>query len=132
MNGTAIETVGSMDEQSVQELPGGGKITYANMDSTMAGDIIGTCQSTMIMLYSDNDTAKYHGYQTIDGTIGGKKGTTVFWFEGGFDGQRIVTHFRFLPEFSTGDLVGLKGGGTVTAGKGNIAEYVFEYSFLEK
>lgn len=126
----ATETVGTMDEQNTRELPGGGKITYATMDSTMSGDITGECHSTMIMLYADDSHAKYHGYQTIDGSVGGKKGTTVFWFEGGFDGERIVTHFRFLPEYGTGELDGLKGGGTVTAGKGNTAEYEFEYSFL--
>ena len=131
MNGIATETVGSMDEQSVQELPGGGKITYATMDSTMTGEIIGACHSTMIMLYTDDSHAKYSGYQTIAGSVGGKQGSTVFWFEGGFDGERIVTHFRFLPEFSTDELEGLKGGGTVTAGRGNTAEYTFQYSFLD-
>ena len=131
MNGTATETVGSMDEKSVQELPGGGKITYATMDSTMTGDNTGISHSTMIMLYNDDSHAKYNGYQTLSGSVGGKQGTTAWAFEGGFDGERIVTHFRFLPEFSTGELEGLKGGGSVTAGRGNTAEYTFEYSFLD-
>jgi len=131
MNGQATETVGMMDESTVHELPDGGKITYATMDSTMSGDIAGTSRSTMIMLYSDDNRAKYNGYQTLTGSVGGKAGTTVWAFEGGFDGERIVTHFRFLPEFSTEGLTGLKGGGTITAGRGHTAEYTFEFSFLE-
>ena len=131
MNGTDIETVGTMDERNVLELTGGGRITYATMDSAMHGDIEGTCQSTMMILNYEENHAKYHGYQTIVGSVGGRQGTTVFWFEGGNNEGDFVTHFRFLPEFGTDALAGLKGGGTVQVLSDEDAEYTFEYTFHE-
>jgi hypothetical protein len=128
--GTATQTVGSMNESEFQSLPGTGKITSATIDSTISGDMSGTSTSILLMLYDDEGHARYNGYQTLTGSIGGKSGSTVFWVEGGYDGERIVTHFRFLPEYGTDDLRGLKGGGSATAGHGNIVEYEFEYSFL--
>ena len=131
-SGTATETIATMDESEQTTFEDGGKITSAVITSKLEGNLAGDASSIMLMLYNAEGNARYSGYQTVIGSLDGKKGTIVAWVEGGYDGTRIVTHFRFLPQFCSGELVGLKGSGTATAGHGNIADYTFEYSFLNE
>ncbi|MGA4847546.1 DUF3224 domain-containing protein [Streptomyces sp. G5(2025)] len=123
-------TFAGWDEQPVAGVEGGARITHAAVINDYVGTIeaAGTaCEYTIA--YTSGTTGAYVGYEFIDGTLDGRKGSFVIEQRGSFVRDGIECAFTVLPGSGTGELAGLTGTGTFTARHGEKSTpYAFDYT----
>jgi len=113
--------VTSWNEETYEELPGGGKLTRAAVEQAFSGDIVGEGAVQWLMAYRSDGTAHFVGLQRIRGTIDGRSGTFVVETSGGFDGTEA--HGSWSVVAGTGALEGLRGTGSFRAPHGSHATW---------
>ena len=89
------------DEQTYEERDGAGKLTQANVQQAISGDIEGSSDVRWLMAYTADDRAEFVGVQTVTGSLAGKEGSFVL---------RSVGHLR--RHSRPGDLTVVEGSGT--------------------
>jgi hypothetical protein len=124
---TGTFTVSSWDENTYEELDGGGKLTKATVTFAFSGDLDGQGQWDAVMCYRDDGTATYTGYQRTTGTLGGRTGTFVLRADGTFDNGEAKSTWQVVDGSATGDLRGLTGVGQAVATATPPGTYTFEY-----
>lgn len=105
--------IGSWDEPTYRELPGGGKFTKAEVALSVADEAIevtGTMDS--VMFYPDEKTSYFTGLLRFDGRLGEHAGSFVLTGQGDFDGARARVDLTIVPGSGTGALAGIRGTGT--------------------
>ena len=120
-------TVQGWDENAYEEREGGGKLTLADVEQAVTGDLEGSSKARWTMVYTADDAAEYVGLQTLTGTLGGKQGSFVLRTVGSFDGKQAVGDLTVVEGSGTGDLAGITGTGSFTAPMGSEAEMSLEY-----
>ena len=120
--------VTSWDEKTISE-SGGTKITRTTMGQSCSGDIEGTSASELVMYYRDGGAATIVGFLTIDGSIGGRKGTVVLQSIGGFDGSKATANLTVVEGSGTGGLAGVTGVGSSAAPSGPTAFVELDLEF---
>jgi len=124
---TGTFTVSSWDENTYEELDGGGKLTKTTATFAFSGDLDGQGQWDAVMCYCDDGTATYTGYQRHVGTLGGRTGTFVLRADGIFENGEAKSTWQVVDGSATGDLRGLTGGGEAIATSTPPGTYTFEY-----
>ena len=131
---TGTFTFTQWDERPVAGEEGGVRITHAAVSNDFHGGIEATssaCQYTIAYLGGSGD-GSYVGYEHIEGTLDGRKGSFVIEQRGSFVADGIECAFTVLPGSGTGELAGLSGTGTFTAHHGEKSTpYTFEYTLGE-
>ncbi|MEU6825908.1 DUF3224 domain-containing protein [Streptomyces atriruber] len=109
----------------------GARIAHAAVtnDYTGAIEAAGTsCEYTIA--YTNETVGAFVGYEFIDGTLDGRKGSFVMEQRGSFGADGVIEcSFSVLPGSGTGELAGLTGTGTFTARGGqSTTPYTLAYA----
>ena len=124
--GTFEVHAGGEDRYEVFE--SGAALSHSWGDQRFTGDIDGDGSIHWLMSYGADRTARYVGQQRIRGTIDGLSGVVVIAASGMFDGERSTGQWSVVPGIATGELAGIAGSGTFTAGPGPHGTYELEYT----
>ena len=115
------------DEETYEQLDGGGKLTRATVTQRFHGDLDGDGSVQWLMAYADDGTARFVGLQRVTGSLGGRTGGCVLEVEGGFDGKVASGTWTVVPGSGTDGLRGLEGHGGFEAPMGPKATWTLEY-----
>ena len=118
--------VSNMREDTLAELPDGGKLTHAGGDQKFSGSLEGEGVVDWFFFYRADKTARFVGMQRFDGALDGRKGTFVVEAIGDFTGTGSTGKWRVVESSGTGELDGLRGQGQFSAGREG-AEYSLDY-----
>lgn len=120
-------TVSSWDEDTYEELEGGGKLTKARVTFGLAGDLEGRADWNALMCYRDDGTAAFTGFQRTTGTLGGRQGSFVLRADGTFESGVARSTWQVVDGSASGELRGLRGSGTAVSEGGPGGTFSFEY-----
>lgn len=113
----------SWDEDTVEELDGGAKLTRASVTQDFTGDIEGDGAAQWLMAYRADGTAHFVGLQRVRATFAARSGTFVLETIGEFDGKTASWTATVVAESGTRELSDLSGEGTFEAPLGSTAEF---------
>jgi hypothetical protein len=122
---TGTFEVTSWNENTYEELDGGGKLTQASVEQRFSGDVDGDGAVQWLMAYGPDGTARFVGIQRVTGSIGGREGCFVMETTGDFDGGVATGEWTIVS--AEGELEGLKGTGRFSAPKGPTASVELDY-----
>src|SRR3954465_4639550 len=105
----------SWTEDTYRELGNGGKLTRASVPQQFSGDVTGAGAVEWLMCYQADGTARFVGWQRVDGAVGGTEGSLVLESAGEFDGGQAVGEWTVVPGSGTGGLAGITGTGRFEA-----------------
>ena|SRR5689334_5954319 len=117
----------SWNEDTYEELGSGGKLTRASVTQQFSGDVTGAGAVEWLMCYQADGTARFVGWQRVDGSVGGAEGSFVLATDGEFDGGKAVGRWTVVPGSGSGDLAGLTGEGRFEAPHGPTATFTLDY-----
>lgn len=115
----------TVTETTFDAVAGGSRLDQLAIASTYSGAIQGTSNQTLLVLYHDAErtgrgTGRWIGLEQVTGRIGDRAGSFAIEQRGSFDhteesaGVCWEGTWQVVPGSGTGDLAGLRGGGTVT------------------
>lgn len=117
------------DEKTYSEAEGGLKLTLSVITHKVVGDIVGEGKLDYLMVYFDEKTTKFIGYEQIKGTLGKRVGSFVLHHEGTFENGVAKVGLTVVPNSGTGDFRGLRGSGDFVATDAKTSSYTLDYSF---
>lgn len=123
-------TMRSWDEKIVDGPEDGPRFAHAHVTFAYTGIIEGTSVCDFLLYYAgegytgSGQTAP--GFERIDGTVDGRKGSFVIRHEVGYESHGVAGTFTVVPGSGTGELAGLSGGGTIS-GTSETMDYTFDY-----
>ena len=120
-------TVSAWDEGTCDETDGGGKLTRARVTFGFDGDLAGEGTWEAVMCYRPDGTADFAGFQRTSGTLAGRKGTFVVRADGTFTGGEARTTWQVVDGSATGELAGLRGGGSAVSTGGHGGTFTLGY-----
>jgi hypothetical protein len=121
-------TVSAWDENTYEELDGGGKLTKAHVTFGFDGDLEGDGGWEAVMCYGADGTASFTGFQRTVGKLGGRPGSFVLRADGSFEGGAARTTWEVVDGSATGELTGLRGTGEAVSTGGSGGTYSFDYA----
>ncbi len=114
-------------EETVRQAPGEVKLTHVSGRQQFEGDVAGEGTVEWLMAYSPDRTARFTGFQRIEGSIGGRSGSFLMESTGNHDGRSSHGEWRILPGSGTGALAGITGSGRFDAPGGPVVTYELDY-----
>ncbi|WP_410653538.1 DUF3224 domain-containing protein [Amycolatopsis sp. cmx-4-54] len=127
MNKFAVK---NWEEAIVSGADGGPRVAYAHATFDYHGLIEGESILDYLLYYSgegfDGDGTTAPGFERIEGSVDGRKGSFVIKHETGFDAKGISSKFAVVEGSGTGELAGITGTGTTT---GALGEPTMSYTF---
>jgi Protein of unknown function (DUF3224) len=124
MNVQGICSVAKWDEKGFSELHNEMKITKADIEYTITGEIEGKAVVQYVMFYSHYNktdphdaSAKYVGLIQFSGKVSGKSGTFVLEDNGTFKSGSADSKLKIINNSGTADLKNIKGKGWYRADK---------------
>lgn len=117
MTATTIECTFAFtlwDENAYSEIEGGPKLSRVAVTNSFDGGLVGTSVMEYLMAYVSDSFGTFIGYERIEGTIDGRRGSFCLHHEGRFDDTGISTKMTIIEETGTGDLAGISGSGSYT------------------
>ena len=124
---TGTFTVAGWDENTYQELDGGGKLTKAHVTFGFDGDLKGEGGWEAVMCYGQDGTASFTGFQRTVGKLGGRSGSFVVRADGSYEDGQARTLWQVIDGSATGDLSGLRGTGEAVTTGGTGGTFTFDY-----
>jgi hypothetical protein len=121
--------VGSMSEETYQDLGDGGKLTRAGGTQAFSGGLTGEGTIQWLMCYRADGSARFVGLQRVDGAVEGREGTFIIEAKGDFDGTGSKGTWTVIPGSGSGALEGLRGEGEFQASHGPKATFNLDYRF---
>jgi hypothetical protein len=113
-----ICTVAKWEEKITRDLNGEMKISKADVEYKITGQINGNAVVNYIMFYSHydklnvhNSSAEYVGIITFSGIIADKTGSFVLQDKGKFNGGMVNSEVSILKNSGTMELQGISGNG---------------------
>lgn len=122
----------SWEEEIVSGEDGGPRVAHAHAAMRYQGIIEGESVYDVLLYYPgegfDGGTTTSPGFERIDGSVDGRKGSFIIRHEVGFDLNGIQGTWTVVEGSGSGELAGLTGVGTVAGemGKETMA-YTFEH-----
>lgn len=114
-------------ETTLREAEGEVRVTHVSGRQRFEGDLVGEGTVEWLMCYSADRTARFVGFQRIEGSIGGRSGSITLESVGDHDGHGSKGTWRIVPGSGTGQLAGIAGGGHFDAPGGPIVSYELDY-----
>jgi len=124
---TGTFTVSGWDENTYEDLDGGGKLTKAHVTFGFDGDLEGEGGWEAVMCYRADGTASFTGFQRTVGKLAGKEGSFVLRADGRFEGGEAKTSWHVVDGSATGELTGLRGVGLAVSTGGTGGTFTFDY-----
>ena len=107
-----------------QDLP---KLTRAGVTKAYTGDIEGEGQVEYLMMYRDDGSASFVGFERFVGRLGATTGTFVLQRIGVYEGGQAKETYSVVPGSATGELRGLRGDGSSAVGHGTEHPFTLNY-----
>lgn len=117
----------SWDEKVYDESEEGPRLSRTSVKKSFAGDIDGTSTVEYVMMYRQNGTANFVGFERVVGSLFGRSGSFVLQHHGEFQDGTAKTNWFVVTGSGTGDLSGLRGEGSYAVG--HAEEYPVTLSF---
>lgn len=114
-------------EETLREAPGEIKLTHVTGRQQFEGEIAGEGTVEWLMAYSPDRKARFTGFQRVEGSIGGRRGSFLMESTGDHDGHSSHGEWRILPGSGTGELAGISGRGRFDAPGGPLVRYELEF-----
>jgi hypothetical protein len=118
----------SGNEEPIEELEGGGRLTRAWGVQKFSGDLKGDGAIQWLMSYGPDKTAHLVGLQRITGSIGDRSGSFLIDAVADHDGKASIGTWSVVAGSGTKGLKGLTGSGSFKAGPGPGATYELDYA----
>lgn len=119
-----IAPLGSTQDEKAE----GAKMGRMSLDKQFEGDLVGTAKGEMLTIgTSVKGSAVYVAVETIQGTLGGRKGTFALHHTGIMTRGQGELSVQVVPDSGTGELVGLTGKFTIQI-EGGKHLYTLEYA----
>lgn len=115
------------DEKPYSEGPDLPKLTRASVAKTLSGDIEGEGHVEYLMMYRSDGSATFIGLERVVARIEEKSGSFVLQRVGVFEGGQAKETYSIVPGSATGDLRGLRGGGSSAVGHGTEHPFTLGY-----
>ncbi|MGY6655942.1 DUF3224 domain-containing protein [Amycolatopsis sp. TRM77291] len=130
MNTFAVK---NWEESIVSGTDGGPRVAYAHATFGYNGLIEGESILDYLLYYAgegyDGDGTSAPGFERIEGSVDGRKGSFVIKHDTGFDTKGISSKFTIVEGSGTGELAGITGTGTTTGVLGEpTMSYTLDYS----
>jgi hypothetical protein len=120
-------TVSGWDENTYEELDGGGKLTKAHISFGFDGDLEAQGGWEAVMCYRADGTASFTGFQRTTGRLGGREGTFVVRADGSYENGEARTSWEVVDGSATGGLTGLRGTGLAISTGGSGGTFSLDY-----
>ncbi len=121
-------TIGSWEEDTVDERADGLRLSKASVTQTYTGGIEGSSQVEFLMLHAADKSARFLGFETVRATIGGKQGSFVLQHDGKFSIGIASSEFTVVSGSGRGGLMNISGSGSFTSTGEGASKYRFEYN----
>src|SRR2546423_9416031 len=121
--------IASWDENTCQELAGGGKVTRASVTQRYSGGLAGDAAAESVMSYLPDGTAQFLSYQRVEGTLGDRAGSLLLESAGEFRDGVAAGTLAVVTGSGTGELAGLRGPGRGEAPSGTKGTFQLGDSF---
>lgn len=129
MQGTAIFKITSWQEHPFAEMEDGAKLTRASIGKSYSGEIVGEGILEYLMVQHADGSARFMGYEQVSGRVGDRQGGFVFQHSGVYENGEMRQDSIVMSGTATGELAGLQGKGSISAGHQQEYPMVFEYEF---
>ncbi|KZB82418.1 DUF3224 domain-containing protein [Amycolatopsis regifaucium] len=121
------------EENIVSGTDGGPRVAYAHATLAYRGLIEGESIVDYLLYYAgegyDGDGTTAPGFERVEGSVDGRKGSFVIKHDTGFDAKGISSTFTVVEGSGTGELAGITGTGTTAGVLGEpTMSYTFDYS----
>lgn len=117
----------SWDEHAYSEIDGGPKLARASITNAFHGEIEGEGTLEYLMIYHNDGTAGFFGYERVVGSVGGRTGSFVLQHSGLFKDGTSTGAWSVVANSGTGELRALRGEGGFVAPGGPSASYTLDY-----
>jgi hypothetical protein len=124
---TSTFEVKNWDEQTCSEVDGHVKLTRADVAFGYTGDLEARSTMQYLMLYRDDGTASVIGLERVIGRLGGKSGTFVLQYTGGYAEGVASGEVEVVGGSGTGELQSLSGRGTAIARHEGETSFTLDY-----
>jgi hypothetical protein len=121
----------SWDESPYREMDGDRKLTRATVTQNLAGAVTGTGSLEYLMCYAEDGTARFVGFQHVEGAVEGREGSFVLESVGEFDGTKASGTWSVVPGSGAGGLGGIGGEGHFEATHGPKGQYELDATFAD-
>lgn len=122
---SGVFQVASWEENAYADRDGS-RLTRASVSQRFEGGIAGDGSAEWLMAYHPNGTARFVGFQVVDGEVEGRRGSFVLETAGEFDGKVARWQASVVAGSQSGELLELSGRGTFEAPHGSQASYELE------
>jgi hypothetical protein len=129
LHASATFEIKAWDEKPYDEFDGGRKLTRASVKKAFKGDIEGEGSVEYVMAYDEAGSASYVGIERVVGRLGGRAGSFVLQHSGTFAGGTASSSWFVVPGSATGELRGLRGDGSGSAGHEPQVPFALDYRF---
>jgi hypothetical protein len=120
-------SVVSGGETTIRQAAGEVRLTHVTGRQRFEGDVVGDGTVEWLFCYSVDRTARFVGFQRIEGSIGGRSGSVTLESVGDHDGRGSKGTWRIVPGSGTGELAGISGQGRFDAPGGPVVSYELDY-----
>lgn len=125
----AVFRITNWDEAPYDEVVGGPKLSRAHVTKSYEGDIEGLGTLEYLLVYLDDGSASFVGFERVVGSIGGRSGGLVLHHAGTFRGGEARTDIAVVAGSGTGELRGLRGGASFATGHADHYPITLDYRF---
>lgn len=117
------------DEETVTDVEQGGKLTRAHITTSYKGDFEGEGELEYVMMYREDGSADFVGYELVTASVEGRNGTFVFEHRGHFQEGTASSVWNIVEDSGTDKLKGIKGMVKFSEGHKEEYEIVLDYEF---
>lgn len=128
MQAKSTFSVTGWDEKTEADFGGGRKITRVLATFQYSGALEGEGKLEYLMAYGADETGRYAGLETVNGTLDGHAGSFVVEHVGTFDPKSVNNHWRIVEHTGTGALENLQGDADIVLMGHGPYEMTLEYT----
>lgn len=116
------------DEKTEADFGGGRKITRVLATFQYSGALVGEGKLEYLMAYGADETGRYSGLETVNGSLNGHAGSFVVQHTGTFDAKGVTNHWLIVGTTGTGELENLQGSADIVLMGHGPYEMTLEYT----
>lgn len=117
------------DDQPYDEIEDGPKLTRTKVTKVFEGDVEGASSLEYLMVQRPAGSAAFVGVERVVGRLGGRSGSFVLQHTGTFADGVARDSYEVVSGSGTGDLRGLRGGGSYDLAHADRHPFVLDYDF---
>ena len=120
--------INEWDEETIQEVGAGGKITRTRVTKSYDGDLIGEGIVEYLMAVKADGSASFVGYEFVTGELAERTGSFVFEHIGSFREGTVDSRWSVVDGSGTEELAGIQGSVEFKAGHQDEYSITLRYS----